>query len=156
MRNFLILIVATLIVGSLYSQTVKLSVSDQNYIIQEPYQNENGESLYSYKLKSNISDGFYEIYYDSNLIRNYTSGEIVNGKKNAVWKIWNLESRLITEESYLNGLKDGIEKHYYNTGELFETIPYKNGIVDGNRIQYDKTGNIETSISYKSGVVQNK
>jgi len=95
----------------------------------------------------------------SNIIMYYSNGKVkATGKylkniKDGIWKYYNEDEILISEEMLKNGKKESVSQNYYVDGKISEKINWKNGMKDGENQQYFKDGSIKTSLFYKNDVL---
>ena len=63
-------------------------------------------------------------------------GLFVNEHKYGLWKFFNKDGQLISEEHYSKGVLDGDYKVFYANGQLLEDSFYTNGLKEGASKQY--------------------
>jgi antitoxin component YwqK of YwqJK toxin-antitoxin module len=68
----------------------------------------------------------------------------VNGLKNGIEKVYNLEGKIESETPYVDGKMNGISKEYYENGILKTETVYEDDIPEyiGNVKRYDKKGKL--------------
>lgn len=135
----------------------------------------NGILIYSGSFKDNLPEGEF-IYYDSlgkvkaktTFTENGTiaftrffekgfkvsEGRYLNEKKHGLWKYFNQDSVVISEEHYGYGIPIGTWHTYYANGTLLEEITYINGVKEGPWLQYFYDGPIKTKATYINGKLE--
>lgn len=83
-----------------------------------------------------------------------SEGNYLNEKREGLWKFYNDEEVLISEEFYQNGIASGTWKNYYQNGALLEEINYKNGIKHGPWKQYFHDGPTKLSAVFENGKLE--
>ncbi len=92
----------------------------------------------------------FENYYSDGTKRTlgiYQPGEI---GKNGIWKFFNKNGALETEEQYLNGTLNGRSVSYFPNGKKSETSNYINGELDGYYVDYYQNGQMKSQGYYVS------
>lgn len=83
-------------------------------------------------------------------------GKYVEEKRDSVWKFFNEDSVLVSEETYTLGKKNGVAKNYYANGKVAEEKPYKNDVLDGVWKQYYDDGTMKSQGKYVNGLMEGK
>jgi len=73
------------------------------------------------------------------------------GRKQGLWKHYNLDSDLTWEVEYLNDKRNGISKRFYANNKIMRETEYQFGIKDGSFKRYDYNGTILTEGEYDLG-----
>jgi antitoxin component YwqK of YwqJK toxin-antitoxin module/Tfp pilus assembly protein PilF len=73
----------------------------------------------------------------------HLEGKYIGGKKYGVWKYYDHNGVLTTEEVYKRDELHGISKEYYPTGQIKGETKYSNGIAKGLTIDYYYDGTVE-------------
>ena len=105
----------------------------------------------------------------------FTKGEIIEGKKEGLWKEWYSTDKQFFEGHFLNGLGDGTHiwwhpngemlakgnyfegkrhglfKKWYETGSIHQKLNYQFDNLHGEQIQYDASGKITLKSVYDKG-----
>lgn len=114
---------------SVFGQTIKLSPSDTSYFYEE-----------SIHLKSELPDGYYEVYYDEDKTQLKYEGEIQSEKKEGLWKKYNSDGTLVVEYHYSEGQFNGDFKEYYQNGQLKFQANFKDGFPEGKSSEWWENG----------------
>jgi antitoxin component YwqK of YwqJK toxin-antitoxin module len=94
-------------------------------VTEEPYLGTGKLILLKYYTKgSKDTAKYYNVkrYYVSGQIE--SSGEILNGVKNGLWKYWYEDGKKALEENYVNGRKSGKFKSWFPDGTILEEGEY--------------------------------
>ena len=78
-------------------------------------------------------------------------GEIINNKKEGVWKRFDKYGNLIQVTKYVNGLKNGPSVAFYADGMIYSTGYYLNDTISGNLSIYHENGFLNISSNYVKG-----
>jgi len=106
---------------NLSAQTIEISPSDTSYFYDAS----------NLKLKSDISNGEYLIYYDEVKINLAIKGRIVNQKRDSIW-IWYYENGMKKREAtYEKGTPSGKLKEFYSNGNPKRSCIMKDGFPHG-------------------------
>jgi len=142
----------------------------------EKYSSE-GFKIYEGQFKDGLPVGLFKYYYPKGELKatnNYFGANSIyaaahiyhtNGKmeatglyyqqkKDSLWKFYDDEENLISEEFYTKGLKNGNWKHYYPSGKLLRTEYWKNDSKDGKWTLYYETGKLQQEIAYLEGKLE--
>ncbi len=71
-----------------------------------------------------------------------TEGELVNGKRDGVWKTYYRNGNVDEETTYQDGKLNGPVKSYYKNGNLFAEYTLRDDAFDGFYKSYQKNGNV--------------
>jgi antitoxin component YwqK of YwqJK toxin-antitoxin module len=83
-------------------------------------------------------------------------GKYVNQQKDSLWKFFNEDSTVISEENYVNGLKNGSCKVFYNNGQIAEEKIWKMGKLNGPSKKYFMNGQLKFSGTYVNDKMEGK
>lgn len=83
-------------------------------------------------------------------------GKYIEEKRDSVWKFYNEEGKIISEETYVNGLKSGNCKVFYHSGGLAEEKMWKNGVADGVWKKYFANGQLKYNGMLVKGKVEGR
>ena len=153
MKNIFSFFIFLIIIQYSFSQNIQVPVTEYQYMDRNEIMNDNGEITISYDIKTDVPDGFYEIFYDSKKERPYMKGNVTNGSKEGKWEFYNEFSLIVRETVYNNGIKNGIEKVYDLDGNVIDEIPYIDGNVEGSRKQYYSNGSVKSEMEISDGIV---
>ncbi|MBW6492161.1 MAG: toxin-antitoxin system YwqK family antitoxin [Lentimicrobium sp.] len=95
----------------------------------------------------------YTITYNR-LGKKSSEGIYLNEKREGIWKFYNEDDILVSEEYYENGVPVGTWKNYYQNGNLLEEIDYKYGLKEGTWKQYFYDGPLKLSATYENGKLE--
>ncbi len=87
------------------SQSIKIDHSEDSYFFSG-----------TQRLKSDLGDGFYEVYYDTRKTNLHYSGELKDGKKEGIWKLYNESGEIQFQVTYTSGAPGGEFTEYYSNG----------------------------------------
>ena len=96
-------------------------------------------------------NGTYERY-SEDMLTLLETGEIVDGKRNGLWKVfYEISGNLQMEMNYVNGEIQGAQTYYFDTGGVMQE-----GNMSGTKRMdqwkwYFETGELETSVNYIDG-----
>ena len=78
-------------------------------------------------------------------------GQMVDGKKEGLWKLISSNGMLVEEGSYAGDQKTGEWKGYYENGQLKEVVTYSKNLENGPFKEYHKNGKLKTEGTYRDG-----
>lgn len=98
--------------------------------------------------KVSNGNGIYVSYYeDTNGI--FETGEIKNGLREGVWKMYFLASdTLLQEKNYKNGKLNGLEKVFFESGQLYTTCEMIDDRKEGVCTWYHSNGSISSTATF--------
>ena len=70
-----------------------------------------------------------------------STGNLIEGKKNGLWKYWFENGNPKSEENFLNGKPDGERLLWYENNKLKLKCSFKNGLLDGVQTEWYDNGN---------------
>lgn len=97
---------------------------------------------------------FYEKFNDvpiSGEVIGLTTGILIEGKKEGIWRWYRTNGQLITKAEFKNGLKNGFFEDYFYNGQIGAKGNYKNGVRHGLWQFYGSDGRLTGSQRYKDG-----
>jgi len=97
-----------------------------------------------------ITDGLRESFFDNGNLSK--TREYKDGKRNGIWKEFNVDGNLISEICYLKGEKEGESISYYKNGNKKEKSNFKRDKLNGKKIEWDEKGDIKSETIYKNDV----
>lgn len=83
-------------------------------------------------------------------------GKYINQKKDSLWKFYNEDSIVISEENYVNGVKNGSAKVFYPTGQVAEEKNWKMGKLNGPCKKYFDSGQLKYEAIFVNDKVEGK
>ena len=78
-------------------------------------------------------------------------GSYKEGKKNGLWKDYDENGKIFSEESWKYGVSDGPYIYYFENGEIFERGNHKDGELEGLYQYYYENGQLQWEGNYKNG-----
>ena len=119
-------------------------ISEKNLVMRN--------DLYYKKFTNLPFSGLVESYHENGQLK--TTGQIINGKKNALWEKYYSNGRQKSIGHYRMGIKEGSWKYYFLNSNLKEEEFYKNGEKHGLWKTFDPQGSLLKTESYKLGELQ--
>ena len=116
-------------------------ISEKNLVMRN--------DLYYKKFTNLPFSGLVESYHENGQLK--TTGQIINGKKNALWEKYYSNGRQKSIGHYRMGIKEGSWKYYFLNSNLKEEEFYKNGEKHGLWKTFDPQGSLLKTESYKLG-----
>ena len=116
-------------------------ISERNLVIRN--------NLFYKKFTNKPFSGLVESYHENGQLK--TTGQIVNGKKNAFWEKYYSNGQQKSIGHYKMGIKEGYWKYYFLNSNLKEEEFYKNGKKHGLWKVFDPQGSLLKTSSYKFG-----
>lgn len=91
---------------------------------------------------SNSLIAYNKSYFENGILM--AEGKYIDQKKDSIWRFYSdVDSVLLSEESYSADLRDGMVKNYYpGTEQLSELIHYVKGIKEGEWVKYFEDGTV--------------
>ena len=139
---------------------------------------DNHKKIYDGNFVNGIPVGKFTYYYDTGIpwavtifmksgkvayTKHYSAGgklsgfgKYVNEKKDSLWKFFNEDSVVISEENYINGLKNGISRVLYPNGQVAEEKNWKMGKLNGPCKKYFDSGQLKFTGNYVNDKVDGK
>jgi antitoxin component YwqK of YwqJK toxin-antitoxin module len=151
---FLLIFILTFVSGSLFSQVnvapveswIEVSLSNCSWIQITNNVDNNGE-VHTFYDFTNAPDASVMIYEDASQTHLLMKGELISGKQEGEWEIY--ENDLLLEKiTYLNNIRTGLYEKYYDTGELMMRCFYQNNKISGLYYYFNKDGSILTEIDF--------
>ena len=116
-------------------------ISEKNLVIRN--------DLFYKKFTNKPFSGLVESYHENGQLK--TTGQIINGKKNALWEKYYSNGQKKSIGHYKMGIKEGFWKYYFLNSNLKEEEFYKNGKKHGLWKTFDPRGSLLKTESYKFG-----
>lgn len=89
------------------------------------------------------------LYWENN--KKQAEGIYINQQKDSIWRFYDGNAQLISEDQYKAGKRNGFSKVYYSgTKQIFEQRNYLNDLQDGPWIQYYANGQKKAEGTYKN------
>ena len=169
-KNFIILLIFTLISFSTYAQNIGqkgdtlINYTDINGMKQGKWSKKyrNGKTAYRAFFKNDKLQGLYqrffvsgklglEVYYDKNEagpVKIYYDNGVLGAEgyyvnrnvKDSLWKFYSVDGKLVVETHYTKGLQNGKEIKYWRNGQIMEEKNWVNGKQEGLWAQYFENG----------------
>lgn len=112
------------------------------------FYDKNGEVLSEGKRKA--GDFYYKSFYENGNIDK--EGKFGKKDKNGLWKSYDINGSLVSEEQYLNGVNVDTFKRYFRSGELETIYKFnKEGGIDGYYADYFRNGNLYCQGYFNNG-----
>ena len=116
-------------------------ISEKNLVIRN--------NLFYKKFTNKPFSGLVDSYHENGQLK--TTGQIINGKKNALWEKYYSNGQKKSIGHYKMGIKEGFWKYYFLNSNLKEEEFYKNGKKHGLWKTFDPRGSLLKTESYKFG-----
>ncbi len=116
-------------------------ISEKNLVIRN--------NLFYKKFTNTTFSGLVESYHENGQLK--TTGQIIKGKKNALWERYYSNGRQKSRGHYKMGIKEGSWKYYFLNSNLKEEKFYKNGKKHGLWKTFDTKGSLLKTESYTLG-----
>ncbi len=123
------------------SQPEYEKISEKNLVIRN--------NLFYKKFTNKTFSGLVESYHENGQLK--TTGQIINGKKNALWERYYLNGQQKSIGLYKMGIKEGAWKYYFLNTNLRKEEFYKIGKKHGLWKTFDAKGSLLKTESYKLG-----
>ncbi len=136
----IILLFVTFCSIHVYGQSIKISHSDTSLFQPD-----------TKILRSDLPDGYYEVYYDNLKTGNHYEGQIKSNLRTGTWKWYSIEGNKEREATYNSGLLNGSYKEFYVAGQLKSQIDVKNGSPEGTMFEVWPNGVRKTEGSFSDG-----
>jgi len=150
----LLVILFYFIVGHVSSQTIIKIIPPENSMsdyrleklqdtvfIEIGHSDDMGKTYgYYYRLKSNVPDGEYLVYFHDLL---NLSAFIKNSQKDSIWTKYNSSGTPISIITYKNGLIHGEMITFYNSGSVHTICNYVNNQISGPAMTFYESGKIK-------------
>ena len=133
------------IIGGYVKEKIKLNSKEEDSIFWS-----------SYNLKNQM-DGYYIEKWNKYQVK--MEGQVLNGMKEGIWKIYNHFDPTFSKVKYHQNLKDGLAEvyRYYSTDTfLIESGTFRNNLREGEYINYDGHSNIVSRRLYHKGNLSGK
>lgn len=136
-----------------YSELIELNYRTLQ-LFKNPYTNtftlyhDNGEKLVEFFIINNHKEGKYIKYYKNGA--KYIEMDYVIGKKNGVFKIYNLDNELLSITTYQDDKVHG-EHILFDNKRIRMKCYHSNGKAHGEHIEYYPDGNIKLKRTYSNG-----
>jgi antitoxin component YwqK of YwqJK toxin-antitoxin module len=124
------------------------NISDTIYIEITHQEDMGARYGQTYRLKSNVPDGKYEIYVDNNL---ELRALIKDHKKNGVWKTFYSDGKLQSIRKYKDGVCNGKILNYHKNGKVSSRGKCINGKMKNMLTSYYESGKIQAKNYYVNG-----
>ena len=96
------------------------------------------------------SDSLFVQFYDLN--GNLKTEGVLNERKRVgLWKYFNKNGTIMSQENYKNGLRHGEQFVFYLNGKITERSLFKKGLLDGTSSKYSSKGILIEEVVYKKG-----
>jgi antitoxin component YwqK of YwqJK toxin-antitoxin module len=116
----IILLFATFCLMHVNGQSIKISYSDSSFFPPR-----------TKILRSDLPDGYYEVYYEILKTGKNYEGQIKTNLRTGTWIWYNSDGKKEREANYYSGQLHGSYKEYYATGQLKSLFEVKNGFPEG-------------------------
>lgn len=154
----------------------QLNVTDANGKKQGKWKKKDETGGYEGQFKDDVPVGMFKYFYPKGELKatmNYYNngkkaaahmfyrngkhkaiGIYTEQKKDSLWRYFDTEENLVSEEFYKKGTVNGLSKSYYGSGQLLEELNYKDGVKDGKWNQYFENGQLSQEATYVNGKVE--
>ena len=96
-------------------------------------------------------DGLYITYYPGEKESVFEAGEVVNGFREGVWKVfYESTSTVLQEQNYHGGKLNGPQKFYYENGQLSILGKMVDGLREGEWTWYFENGNVSSTVNFSA------
>lgn len=138
------------------------------------YFKKNGDTLRVVNYRDDWYNGRFAEWFEEKNVKKI-EGDFIHGKKNGIWRHWDILGREIGKgeydhgtgmatiwypmgnprsiEYFKNGRRDGISKLYYKSGQLHRVQEYKDGKTSGIHKEYAPDGTLDYSAVNDHGIV---
>ena len=133
MKNLLILLSVSLIIGCSNNRISLNEVTDKDgviYSINGPYTGEvfseydNGQLAEESSYKNGILDGISSSWYQNGKLK--TERNYINGLENGIYRAWYLNGQLEKEWNSIHGNRNGINRHFLENGLIKKESQWRN------------------------------
>lgn len=94
--------------------------------------------------------GYYTDYYNGDK-QVFVKGELINGKRKGIWKVYFRSGQVRQIENYKDGMLEGKKTTFFESGQVQFEEHYKNNLLHGKYTSYDKEGNVLYTTVFANG-----
>lgn len=94
--------------------------------------------------------GYYVDYYNEDR-QVFVKGELIDGKRDGVWKTYFKSRQVRHIENYKDGMLEGKRITFFESGQIQFEEHYKNNLLHGKYEAYDKKGNVLYTTVFVNG-----
>lgn len=139
MKKILLLLALTCSI-TVSGQSIKISHSDSSFFHPET-------SI----LRSDLSDGYYEVYYDNLKASRHYEGLVQSYQRRGTWTWYSIDGKKVKEANYSSGQLKGTYKEYHANGQLKTQVEIINGFPEGTMLEFWSNGIKKAEGSFSDG-----
>jgi len=107
------------------------------------------DRIMEYNIVNGKKEGIFKIYYmDGNP---QIVGQMINNKNDGLWKYFYDSQQLESEGNFKNDIPEGAWTWYFMDGKLKEHGSYSSGLREGKWISYNETGSVISEKYFEDG-----